>query len=55
MHLEIFLTLSNVQNDRLSAIIHFQRYLVNRTRLLDYYHKTKCDISGEDALIKFLA
>ena len=26
----------------------------NRTRWLDHYHKTKCEISGEDASWKFL-
>ena len=28
------------------------RYLVNRARWLDHYYKTKCVISGEDALEK---
>ena len=31
------------------CIRHYGRYLVNRTRLLDHYYKTKCEISGEDA------
>ena len=64
MHLEKF-QVDKIQNGRLSAIIHLDRpdiveyhenrsrylyrYLVNRARCLDYYYKTKCVISGEDA------
>ena len=46
--------LEQIQNGRLSAIIQFcmGRYLVNRTRWLDHYYKTKCDFSGEDAPCK---
>ena len=49
MHLEKF-RLDQIQNGRLSAIIHFHygRYLVNHARWLDHYYKTKYEISGED-------
>ena len=50
MHLEKN-WLDQIQNDRLSAIIPFHIYPLfrNRTRWLDHYYKTKCEISGEDA------
>ena len=46
MHFEKF-QLKQVQNGHYS--LSHGRYLVNRARWLDYYYKTKCMISGEDA------
>ena len=55
MHYDKF-RLDQIQNGRLSAIIHFShdRYMVNRARLLDHYYKTKCEFLREDAPWKFL-
>ena len=44
MHPE-FVLLYKIQNGELSAIIH--SYLVNCTRYLDHYYKTKCEVSGD--------
>ena len=42
----------------MAAIGHYLfshgQYLVNRTRWLDHYYKTKCEFSKEDAPWKFL-
>ena len=50
MHLEKK-RLDQIQNGRLSAIIHFHIavFLVNRARWLDHYYRMKCEISAEDA------
>ena len=53
MHLEKF-QVDKIQNGRLSAIIHLDRpdiveYHENRSRYLQYYYKTNCKVSGEDA------
>ena len=54
MHLEKN-WLDQIQNGRLSAIIHFHiAGFGNRIRWLDHYYKTKCEISGEDASWKIL-
>ena len=56
MHLEKF-QVDKIQNDRLSAIIYFDRpdiaeYHENRSRYLHHYYKTNCKVSGEDAFKK---
>ena len=53
MHLEKF-QVDNIQNGRLSAIIHLDRpdiaeYHENRSSYLHHYYKTNCKVSGEDA------
>ena len=53
MHLEKF-EVDNIQNGRLSAIIHLDRpdiveYHENRSRYLHHYYITNCKASGEDA------
>ena len=50
MHLEK-IRLDKIQNGRLLAIIHFHMavILVNRSRWLDHYCITKCEISDGDA------
>ena len=49
MHLEKN-RLDQIQNGRLSAIIHFVLPVFgNRTRWLDHYYKTKWEISEENA------
>ena len=53
MHLEKF-QVDNIQNGRLSAIIHLDRpdiveYHKNRSRYLHHFYKTNCKVSGEDA------
>ena len=58
MHLEK-IQVDNIQNGRLSAIIHLDRpdiveYHENRSRYLHHYYKTNCKVSGEDAFEKIL-
>ena len=43
MHLEKF-QVDKIQNGRPSAIIH-----LDRPDIVEYYYKTNCKVSGEDA------